>query len=53
MVHDCRFSADQMPSGRNYANRKNYREHIDAKKPKNVLFPSKISNSNNTILWQY
>ena len=31
----------------------NYREHIDVKKPKNVLFPSKISNNNNTTLWQY
>ena len=26
----------------------NYREHIDVKKPKKVLFPSKISNNNNT-----
>ena len=31
----------------------NYREDIDVKKPKNVLFPSKISNNNNTTLWQY
>ena len=26
----------------------NYRKHIDVKKPKNVLFPSKTSNNNNT-----
>ena len=34
-------------------NDQNYSEHTDVKKPNNVLFPSKISNNNNTTLWQY